>query len=141
MRIFALTFLVAACDPGGGDRSNEASALSSACMAGAPGAHACDPADTKKTTICHIPPGNPANEHTLCVGNAAVPAHLAHGDHVGACDAECGPDGGATTGTTGSGGTTGVDTTGSTSGGTTGAATTGTTGGTSGGTTGDGVPF
>ena len=46
---------------------------------------ACDPSDTKKTTICHIPPGNPANAHTLCVGNAAVPAHVRnHGDPVGA---------------------------------------------------------
>jgi len=50
---------------------------------------ACDPQDTKKTTICHIPPGNPANAHTLCVGNAAVPAHLKHhGDHVGPCQVE-----------------------------------------------------
>ncbi len=47
---------------------------------------ACDPADTKKTTVCHIPPGNPANEHTICVGDEAVPAHLAHGDYVGACN-------------------------------------------------------
>jgi hypothetical protein len=77
-------------------------------MAGSPDARACDPADVKKTTICHIPPGNPANEHTLCVGNSAVPAHLAHGDHVGACNAECGSDGGTGGGTTGtSGGTTG----------------------------------
>lgn len=39
----------------------------------------------KKTTICHIPPGNPANMHTISVGNPAVPAHLAHGDKLGAC--------------------------------------------------------
>jgi len=38
-----------------------------------------------KTTICHIPPGNPANAHTITVGNPAVPAHLAHGDKLGAC--------------------------------------------------------
>jgi len=38
-----------------------------------------------KVTICHIPPGNPANEHTITVGAPAVPAHLAHGDYVGAC--------------------------------------------------------
>jgi hypothetical protein len=55
------------------------------CTVGAPDPRACDPADTKKTTICHIPPGNPANAHTICVGNAAVPAHLAHGDFVGTC--------------------------------------------------------
>jgi hypothetical protein len=38
-----------------------------------------------KVTICHIPPGNPANAHTITVGAPAVPAHLAHGDHLGAC--------------------------------------------------------
>ena len=47
---------------------------------------ACDPQTTKKTTICHIPPGNPANAHTLCIGNPAVPHHLAnHGDYLGPC--------------------------------------------------------
>src|SRR5262249_39936317 len=51
--------------------------------------HACDPGSTKKTTICHIPPGNPANAHTICVGNAAVPAHLNnHGDSIGPCAVE-----------------------------------------------------
>ena len=50
---------------------------------------ACDAADTKKTTVCHIPPGNPANAHTICVGNPAVPHHLKnHGDFVGACQGE-----------------------------------------------------
>src|SRR3954471_15248831 len=48
--------------------------------------HACSPGDTKKTTICHIPPGNPSNAHTLCVGNAAVPAHVEnHHDTLGQC--------------------------------------------------------
>jgi hypothetical protein len=55
------------------------------CVAGKDIGHVCDPSDTKKTTICHIPPGNPANAHTLCVGSPAVPAHLAHGDHTGPC--------------------------------------------------------
>lgn len=59
---------------------------------------ACEPGNTKKTTICHVPPGNPANAHTLCIGNAAVPHHLANhdGDHVGACapDVPCPPPGG-----------------------------------------------
>lgn len=36
-------------------------------------------------TICHRPPGNPANAHTLIVGSPAWPAHEAHGDTVGAC--------------------------------------------------------
>ena len=39
-----------------------------------------------QTTVCHIPPGNPAQAHTLTVGNAAVQAHLAHGDYVGPCE-------------------------------------------------------
>src|SRR5215210_7083136 len=38
-----------------------------------------------KVTICHIPPGNPGNAHTISVGEAAVPAHLAHGDSRGPC--------------------------------------------------------
>jgi hypothetical protein len=70
--------------------------------------HACDPSDHKKTTICHIPPGNPANAHTICVGNAAVPAHLHnHGDSLGICAHEtpCPPPAG---GAAGSGGDTGA---------------------------------
>ena len=55
------------------------------CVVGQPDPRACDPADTMKTTVCHIPPGNPANEHTICVGNPAVPAHMAHGDFLGSC--------------------------------------------------------
>ena len=39
-----------------------------------------------------IPPGNPANEHTICIGNPGVPAHLAHGDFLGSC---CGTGGGS----------------------------------------------
>jgi hypothetical protein len=42
--------------------------------------------DGKKTFVCHIPPGNPANAHTIHVGNPAVDAHLAHGDSLGQCD-------------------------------------------------------
>jgi hypothetical protein len=35
--------------------------------------------------ICHLPPGNPGNRHTIHVGESAVPAHLAHGDFEGRC--------------------------------------------------------
>jgi hypothetical protein len=57
--------------------------------------HACPDGSTKKTTICHIPPGNPANAHTLCVGNSAVPAHVEnHHDTLGACPSEPPCDGG-----------------------------------------------
>jgi cysteine-rich repeat protein len=44
--------------------------------------------------LCHVPPGNPENRKTIEVGGAAVPAHLAHGDEIGACleepEASCG---------------------------------------------------
>lgn len=39
-----------------------------------------------KMVICHIPPGNPSNAHTITVSTAAVSAHLNHGDTLGACD-------------------------------------------------------
>ena len=39
-----------------------------------------------KATICHIPPGNPTNAHTITVGRPAVAAHLAHGDVEGSCE-------------------------------------------------------
>lgn len=39
----------------------------------------------KKEYVCHIPPGNPANAHTLHIGYPAVDAHLAHGDSLGRC--------------------------------------------------------
>lgn len=39
-----------------------------------------------KTFVCHIPPGEPANAHTIHIANAAVDAHLAHGDSLGQCD-------------------------------------------------------
>ena len=39
-----------------------------------------------KVKICHIPPGNPDNAHTIVVSQNAVPAHLAHGDTLGPCE-------------------------------------------------------
>ena len=35
--------------------------------------------------ICHIPPGNPENFHTITISENALEAHLAHGDLAGAC--------------------------------------------------------
>lgn len=66
--------------------------VDSAVKKGSGGSGGGGPAD--KVVICHIPPGNPANAHTIVVGAAAVPAHLAHGDTLGECPA---PEG-ATTG-------------------------------------------
>jgi len=39
-----------------------------------------------KVTICHIPPGNPANAHTITVDVSAIPAHLGHNDTLLACE-------------------------------------------------------
>ncbi|MGH7339442.1 MAG: hypothetical protein ACREKH_03040 [Candidatus Rokuibacteriota bacterium] len=48
------------------------------------------PAWAGKTTICHFPPGNPANFHTITVGDNAVSAHVNnHGDLIGSCLENC----------------------------------------------------
>ncbi len=46
----------------------------------------------QKVLVCHFPPGNPSAMHTICIGRAALKAHMKHGhsapehqDHVGAC--------------------------------------------------------
>ena len=59
--------------------------------------------DAATAEICHIPPGNPEKAHTITVGESAVQAHLAHGDHVGACG-EGGDGSGSDGGDDGSGG-------------------------------------
>jgi len=61
------------------------------------GTHACE--SPRKVLICHIPPGNPDNAHTICVGAPAVRAHQKnHGDPVGPCDdVDDGPDAGLPT--------------------------------------------
>jgi hypothetical protein len=38
-----------------------------------------------KVKICHIPPGNPENAHTIEISQSAVKAHTAHGDTMGEC--------------------------------------------------------
>ncbi len=38
-----------------------------------------------KVDVCHIPPGNPSNYHTININENAVPAHLGHGDILGDC--------------------------------------------------------
>ena len=41
----------------------------------------------EKQAICHVPPGNPGNAHTLYLPDPAVKAHLRHGDKMGPCSA------------------------------------------------------
>jgi len=40
----------------------------------------------RKVMVCHVPKGNPAGAHTICISSRAVAAHLAHGDHLGDCN-------------------------------------------------------
>ncbi len=42
-----------------------------------------------KVEICHLPPGNPANFHTITVSENALTAHYGHGDLPGSCYANC----------------------------------------------------
>jgi hypothetical protein len=44
------------------------------------------PSGGGQVTICHYPGGDKNKGHTLRVGQAAVNAHLAHGDKLGSCD-------------------------------------------------------
>jgi len=47
--------------------------------------------ESKKIEICHVPPENPDNVHTLSISVNAMRAHLAHGDYIDKC-AENGDD-------------------------------------------------
>ncbi len=44
--------------------------------------------NNKKVSICHVPSGNPANAHTICVSKNAVSAHVGNhgGDYLGPCN-------------------------------------------------------
>ena len=70
-------------------------ALAAAVAAAAPAAQ------DRTVTVCHVPPGNPGNSHTIEVSASALDAHLAHGDSLGECppgagecrrNADCAPD-------------------------------------------------
>ncbi len=48
-----------------------------------------------KVTICHVPPGNPANAHTIVVGASGWNGHSKHkGDYMGPCNGGGTPDAG-----------------------------------------------
>ena len=47
------------------------------------------PAWAAKVQVCHVPPGNPSNFHTITISENALQAHLAHGDLPGTCFAHC----------------------------------------------------
>jgi hypothetical protein len=46
-------------------------------------------AGNAKVQVCHIPPGNPGNFHTITISENALQAHLGHGDIAGSCFAHC----------------------------------------------------
>ncbi len=49
----------------------------------------------KKVLVCHRPPGNPGNAHTICIGAPAAAPHLKHHpDALGACGPSASSDGG-----------------------------------------------
>ena len=50
------------------------------------GAPASFAAPKPKVRVCHIPPGDPANFHTITISENALPGHLAHGDLMGSCN-------------------------------------------------------
>ncbi len=47
------------------------------------------PAWAAKVNVCHRPPGNPANFHTINISENALQAHLGHGDLAGTCGENC----------------------------------------------------
>lgn len=51
-----------------------------------------EPGKKNKVFLCHVPPGNPGNAHTLSVSVNAVPSHLGNhvGDQLGKCGQTCG---------------------------------------------------
>lgn len=63
-------------DPGTGSHSGECSHSAEECGATTPNG---------KVMMCHVPPGNPGNAHTITISQNAVAAHLAHGDYYGGC--------------------------------------------------------
>ena len=91
MRLAAVAAVLFLCACGGEqDRSRSASSSSLERELAKARVAAAQSADGK-VTICHIPPGNPANAHEITVGEPAVRAHVEqHGDRVGGCCVQVG---------------------------------------------------
>jgi hypothetical protein len=64
-------------------------------MGSAIGKYACAKAQelygNGKIALCHVPPGNLGNAHTISISPNALGAHLAHGDSIGACEGDTAP--------------------------------------------------
>jgi len=76
--------------PGQSDIDGEPRVFGSRVDMGADEYNCIDEDGDGMVTLCHIPPGNPGNAHTISVGTRAVPAHLAHGDSCGPCEEDGG---------------------------------------------------
>jgi len=46
----------------------------------------------KKVNVCHIPPGNSDNAHTINISVNAVRSHLGHGDYLDECEDQSNED-------------------------------------------------
>ncbi|AKQ69368.1 Cell division protein FtsH [Myxococcus hansupus] len=79
----------------GGSPVNDDSPDTQSPQSGGLGGRDDEAAASGKVTLCHYPPGNPANAHTLSVGAAAWPAHERHGDTLGPCEWSGEPDAGS----------------------------------------------
>ncbi len=52
----------------------------------------CADGRNPKINVCHRPPGNPLEEHTICIASRAVNTHLSNDEHqdcLGACEDVC----------------------------------------------------
>ena len=92
LALFAALPLAVGCGPELSVEEEQSLLAEQAALSGTAAAPAA--AGTEKVAVCHIPPGNPANAHTIVVGAPAVAAHLRHGDRLEACDAGGDDDGG-----------------------------------------------
>jgi hypothetical protein len=82
--ICAVTFALFGCSA---DRQSSPTAAVETATANDGDGGASAQAAQSKVTICHVPPGNPDNAHSITIGAPAVPAHLANhdGDAIGPC--------------------------------------------------------
>ena len=103
--ILLASLLMTACGVSESDSSMSVTGTEEQPLTSTSGAPTCS---GHKVLLCHIPPGNPANEHTICVGEPAVEPHVRlHHDYVGACASDPG-DGSSGSGSGGSGSGTGT---------------------------------
>ena len=92
--VASLAVVVALAAPGGGGPSGLQEETPSATETSPTATPAVTPTATPDPTgdglsasvdVCHIPPDNPDNAHTLSIGESALEDHLAHGDDEGDC--------------------------------------------------------